>query len=72
MIGLIGQSHSLIWQFAHSTVVISKFAEAMNGSPLFVKYQEEEELEIKPLNVQLLDETTSSLPSLSRNKKIFI
>ena len=66
MIALFGQSHSLIWQFAHSTVVISKFAEAMNGSPLFVKYQEGEELEIEPLKVQLLDETTSSLPSLFR------
>jgi len=64
-IALMGQSHSLIWQFAHSTVVISKFAEAMNRSPLFV-YSSDKMLVIEPLEVYPFDETNCSLPPVYR------
>ena len=36
IVSLKGQSHSLIWQFSHTCVIISKFAEAINESPLFI------------------------------------
>jgi len=64
-IALMGQSHSLIWQFAHSTVVISKFAEAMNRSPLFI-YSSDKMLVIEPLQVGYFDKTNCSLPKFFR------
>jgi hypothetical protein len=51
MLALIGTSHTLVWQFFSSTVVLSKFAETMNNFPLFIRTKEEE-LSMDPLFVK--------------------
>jgi hypothetical protein len=65
MLGLLGQSHSLVWQFFHSTVMVAKLAEAMNRSPLFI-VTKEEKLHVDPLWADYLTEETTTMPPCYR------
>jgi hypothetical protein len=48
MLSLIGTSHTLVWQFFSSTVILSKFAEVLNDYPLLIATKEEL-INIEPL-----------------------
>ena len=48
MIRLKGKSHALIWQFSTTLLIISKFSEAINESPLWIK-PDKEDISVPPI-----------------------
>ena len=65
MLCLIGESHSLFWQFHYFTVVLAKLAEAVNRSPLMV-YTSDNRFQMPSLYPAFLSAETSDLPPLLR------